>query len=211
LESRRATRAAAPALTRRQHQILDHLRRREASGSHPPSLSELCVELDVVSRGSMHKQISALIAAGLIEPMARKHRGVRLLAMSASGSRQVPLLGTIAAGRPIEALPQSELIAIPESIASAPGCYALVVRGDSMRDVGILDGDVVVVEPRQRADDGEVVVALIDGGEATLKRIEQMPGEVRLHSENPAHPVQRYRPSQVAIQGVLVAQFRRYR
>jgi len=211
MEPRRIAAAGAPALTRRQHQILDHLRRREASGQHPPSLSELCTELEVVSRGSMHKQISALISAGLIEPMARKHRGVRLLSLPQAGARNVPLLGAIAAGAPIEALAQGEVLSIPEAMAGAPGCYALVVRGDSMRDIGILDGDTVIVEPRHSARNGEVVVALIDGNHATLKRIEQLPGEVRLHAENPVHPVQRYRPDQVTIQGIVVAQFRRYR
>ena len=80
-----------------------------------------------------------------------------------------------------------------------------------MRDIGILDGDTVVIEPRHSARNGEVVVALIDGAHATLKRIEQLPNEVRLHAENPAHPVQRYRPDQVTVQGIVVAQFRRYR
>jgi len=200
-----------PSLTRRQHQILDHLRRREHDGSHPPSLSELCTELGLVSRGSLHKQIGALIEQGLVEPMARKHRGVRLLRQHVSGARTVPLAGAIAAGRPIEALAQNESIPVPDSLASIPGCYALRVQGDSMRDVGILHGDIVIVEPRAHARNGEVVVALIDGSDATLKRIEQVPDEVRLHAENPAHPVQRYRPDRVTIQGVLVAQFRRYR
>jgi len=159
----------------------------------------------------MHKQIAALITAGLIEPMARKHRGVRLLALPEEGARRVPLLGVIAAGHPIEALAQSEALSLPESLVPAPGCYALAVRGDSMRDIGILDGDTVVVEPRHSARNGEVVVALIDGAHATLKRIEQLPGEVRLHAENPAHPIQRYRPDQITIQGIVVAQFRRYR
>jgi repressor LexA len=146
--ARRIAAGGAPALTRRQHQILDHLRRREAAGQHPPSLSDLCGELGVVSRGSMHKQIAALITAGLIEPMARKHRGVRLLALPEDGARRVPLLGVIAAGRPIEALAQSEALSLPESVVPTPGCYALAVRGDSMRDIGILDGDTVVIEPR---------------------------------------------------------------
>jgi repressor LexA len=79
-----------------------------------------------------------------------------------------------------------------------------------MRDAGILDGDVVVVEQRQHARNGETVVALIDGESATLKRIEQTPGEIVLHPENPAYAPQRYRPEQVAIQGVLVAALRRY-
>jgi repressor LexA len=199
-----------PALTRRQHQILDHMRRREDRGALPPSLSELCGELGVVSRGSLHKQIAALVDAGLIEPMHGKHRGVRLQRAQPTNARTLPLAGAIAAGHPIEALPRDEQIAVPDWMYPSEHCYALRVRGDSMRDIGILDGDVVVVEPRGSARNGEVVVALIEGVDATLKRIEQVPGEVRLYAENPDFAPQRYRPDQVQIQGVLVAALRRY-
>lgn len=199
-----------PALTRRQHHILDHMRRREDRGALPPSLSELCAELGVVSRGSLHKQIAALVEAGLIEPMHGKHRGVRLMRAQPANARALPLAGAIAAGRPIEALSRDEQIAVPDWMYPSEHCYALRVRGDSMRDIGILDGDVVVVEPRNSARNGEVVVALIEGVDATLKRIEQVPGEVRLYAENPDYAPQRYRPDQVQIQGVLVAALRRY-
>jgi repressor LexA len=202
--------SGSPALTRRQHHILDHMRRREDRGALPPSLSELCGELGVVSRGSLHKQIAALVDAGLIEPMNGKHRGVRLQRAPAATGRALPLAGAIAAGRPIEALPRDERIAVPDWMYPSESCYALRVRGDSMRDIGILDGDVVIVEPRTSARNGEVVVALIEGADATLKRIEQVPGEVRLYAENPDYAPQRYRPDQVQIQGVLVAALRRY-
>jgi repressor LexA len=142
--------------------------------------------------------------------MNGKQRGVRLVEAANDGDGGIPLLGAIAAGRPIEALIRDESIALPAWLRSAAPCFALRVKGDSMRDAGILDGDVVVVEQRQHARNGETVVALIDGESATLKRIEQKPGEIVLHAENPAYAPQRYRPDQVAIQGVLVAALRRY-
>jgi repressor LexA len=201
---------ALPALTRRQLDLLDYLRQRGAENQRPPSLTEICRDLGLVSRGSLHKQIVALVQAGLVEAMHGKQRGVRLVAAANDGS-SVPLLGSIAAGRPIEALTRDESVALPGWMRGGSDCYALRVKGDSMRDVGILDGDVVVIEPREQARNGETVVALIDGAEATLKRIEQRPGMVVLHAENPAFAPQRYEPERVQIQGVVVAQLRRYR
>jgi repressor LexA len=200
-----------PALTRRQHELLDYLRRRVERGELPPSLTEICRDLGLSSRGSLHKQIVALVRANLVEPMLGKQRGVRLTPGSVGrGDGEVALLGAIAAGRPIEALTRDETVRLPEWLRSTADCYALRVRGDSMRDAGILDGDLVVVESRSTARNGEMVVALVDGESATLKRIEQKPGEVLLHAENPAYPPQRYAPERVAIQGVVVAQLRRY-
>lgn len=200
-----------PALTRRQHELLDYLRRRVERGDLPPSLTEICRDLGLSSRGSLHKQIVALVRANLVEPMLGKQRGVRLTPGSGGHpDGEVALLGAIAAGRPIEALTRDESVRLPEWLRSTADCYALRVRGDSMRDAGILDGDLVVVEARSSARNGEMVVALVDGEAATLKRIEQKPGEVLLHAENPSYPPQRYAPERVAIQGVVVAQLRRY-
>lgn len=199
-----------PPLTRRQHDLLIYLRERRARGDRAPSLGEICKDLGLASRGSLHKQVVALVEAGLVEAMNGKQRGVRLIDAANDADGAVPMLGTIAAGRPIEALIRDELVALPDWLRVPGPCYALRVKGDSMRDAGILDGDVVVVEQRQHARNGETVVALIDGESATLKRIEQTPGEIVLHAENPAYAPQRYRPEQVAIQGVLVAALRRY-
>lgn len=199
-----------PPLTRRQHDLLQYLQERVQQGRRPPSLSEICRDLGLASRGSLHKQVVALVEAGLVEAMNGKQRGVRLVEAANDDDGGIPLLGAIAAGRPIEALIRDESITLPAWLRSATPCFALRVKGDSMRDAGILDGDVVVVEQRQHARNGETVVALIDGESATLKRIEQKPGEVVLHAENPAYAPQRYRPDQVAIQGVLVAALRRY-
>ena len=197
-----------PALTRRQQDILALLRK--GRFPQPPTLDELCTALGLSSRGSLHKHIQALIDAGYVAPMDGRQRGVRLLEIEANeNGDELPLLGRIAAGRPIEALSGHETIAVPPSLHHGQGCYVLQVRGDSMIEDGILDGDWVVIEPRSHARNGEVVVALIDG-EATLKRIEQRPGEVVLHAANRTMAPLRYPPDAVTIQGVLVGQMRRY-
>lgn len=200
----------SPALTRRQIDLLAYLKQRQQRGANPPSLPEICRDLGLSSRGSLHKQVVALVEAGLVEPMAGKQRGVRLISAANDDERMVPMLGAIAAGRPIEAMFHGESLALPGWLKTAPNCFALRVRGDSMRDAGILDGDVVVVEARTAARDGETVVALIDGEEATLKRIEQRPDAVILHSANPAFEPMRFGHGQVQVQGIVVAQIRKY-
>ena len=205
------------ALTRRQQEILDRLRRREDAGAPAPTLDELCGLLGLRSRGSLHKHIQALVAAGLVEPLHGQHRGVRLLAQPApepaSGPARedrLPLVGTIAAGRPIEAIAEPEQIAVPSHLRSERPCYVLQIAGDSLCEAGILDGDYVVIEQRDHARNGEIVVALIRGEEVTLKRILQEPGRVLLYPENSAMQAMEYHPDEVLIQGVLVGQMRRY-
>lgn len=202
------------ALTRRQRDVLAALREREREGLPPPSLDTLCAALGVRSRGSLHKHVEALRAAGLVAPSEGLNRGIRLRpearpAPSASG-RALPLLGHIAAGRPIEAVSAPETLDIPGWLCAGDDDYVLRVRGDSMIDDGILDGDWVVIRHRDHARDGEVVVALIDAHEATLKRIEQRPDACILHPANGALSPMTYAPDRVTIQGVLVAQIRRY-
>jgi repressor LexA len=202
-----------PALTRRQKEIYEFLTLQLARFPHPPTLDELCDALGLKSRGSLHKQIQALIAAGLVEPMNHLRRGIRLAATEeteAAEADALPLLGAIAAGRPIEAVASPEAVRVPPHLRTQRPCYVLTVRGESMIGEGILDGDWVVIEQRSHARNGEIVVALVDGSEATLKRIEQRPGKVVLHPANPALKPMTYRPDQVQIQGVLVGQMRRY-
>ncbi|HKJ09909.1 MAG TPA: transcriptional repressor LexA [Gammaproteobacteria bacterium] len=198
-------------LTRRQREIYEYLLQCEAEGSPLPTLDALCEQLGLSSRGSLHKQIQALVAAGLVEPMAGKQRGIRLSHDRREGEDTLPWLGYIAAGRPIEAIPNPEPVSVPATLRTRRPCYMLEVRGDSMIEDGILDGDRVIVEQRDSARNGEVVVALVDGQEATLKRIEQRPGAVILHPANTALTAQHYRPEQVTIQGVLVGLMRSYR
>lgn len=196
------------ALTRGQRAVLEHLRATRDSRADPPTLDELCRALGLRSRGSLHKHIQALVAAGYVEPMSGRQRGVRL--SERGGLATLPLVGRIAAGRPIEALESPEELEVPGQLRGRGRCYVLQVRGDSMIGEGILDGDWVVVEQRDQARDGEIVVALIDGGEATLKRIEQTPGVCILHPANAALAPLRYAPERVQIQGVVVGQMRAY-
>jgi repressor LexA len=166
--------------------------------------------LGLSSRGSLHKHVQALIAAGFVEPLDGRHRGIRLVAQEPS-TDALPFLGRIAAGRPIEALPQGETIQVPPQLRTAGPCYVLQVRGDSMCEAGILDGDYVVIEHRTTARNGDIVVALIRGEEVTLKRIVQEPGRVTLVPENTALAPVAYAPADIEIQGVVVGQMRAYR
>jgi len=201
-------------ITPRQRQVLDCLRQLAADGAQAPTLDALCAMLGLRSRGSLHKHVQALIAAGLVEPLDGRRRGIRPVAPApapAPAGDALPLLGKIAAGRPIDALPQSETIEVPPRLRTAKPCYVLQVAGDSMCEAGILDGDYVVVEQCDSARNGEIVVALIRGAETTLKRIVQAPGRVTLVPENRTLAAVAYRPDEVAIQGVVVGQMRAYR
>ncbi|MFM1891079.1 MAG: hypothetical protein RLZ44_156 [Pseudomonadota bacterium] len=212
-----------PHLTRRQQEIYDYLREHLDDFPHPPTLDELCQALGLSSRGSLHKQIQALIEAGLVEPMHNLRRGIRLVdedaasvgaavgaADAASDEDELPLYGRIAAGRPIEAIANPETIRVPSQLRTNQPCYVLEVKGDSMVEEGILDGDWVVIEQRQQARNGEIVVALVDGEEATLKRFELDRGRVVLHPANSTLQPMIYRPERIQIQGILVGQMRRY-
>lgn len=204
-----------PTLTRRQQEIFEYLKTHLGDFPHPPTLDELCEALGLKSRGSLHKQIQALIEAGLVEPMNNLRRGIRLIddddiIPPVSDAASLPLYGYIAAGRPIEAISNAERIDVPSQLRTANPCYVLEVRGDSMIEDGILDGDWVVIEHREQARNGEVVVALVDGEEATLKRLEQRQNEVVLHPANSTLSAMHFSPDRVQIQGVLVGQMRKY-
>ncbi|HEY0719617.1 MAG TPA: transcriptional repressor LexA [Gammaproteobacteria bacterium] len=201
-------------LTRKQQGIYDFLRHNAERFAHPPTYDELCQQLGLSSRGSLHKHIQALVEAGLVEPLAGR-QGIRLVEWGREEVRQVeasiPHLGAIAAGRPIEALPQPDLLPVPGFLLSRHPCYALTVKGDSMVEAGIMDGDLVVIEQRDSARNGEIVVALIDDHEATLKRLRNNnDGTVTLIPENSAMKPMSYAASRVRLQGVLVSLLRKY-
>jgi len=200
----------AMRLTRRQQEILDFLRDNAGHFEHPPSLDGLCTMLGLRSRGSLHKHVQALIQAGFLEPMSGQHRGIRLIADKPL-DEGIPFLGKIAAGLPIVALPQPEHIQVPPHLRTDKPCYVLQVVGDSMCEAGILDGDLVVIEQRDHARNGEIVVALVRGEDATLKRILQEPERTVLYPENSTMEAMELDPNEVQIQGVLVGQMRSYR
>jgi repressor LexA len=203
-------------LTRKQQEIFDFLLQNQDSFRHPPTLEELCTSLGVSSRGSLHAHIKALVDAKLIEAPERKQRGIRLteyarqLVGGSESESSLPFVGTIAAGRPIEAVETISYMAIPDQLRTQKPCYVLKIKGDSMIEEGIFDGDWVIIEQRSYARNGEIVVALINKSEATLKFIEQYPHETLLIPANAKMEAMRYKPEQVEIQGVLVGQMRSY-
>lgn len=200
----------AMRLTRRQLEIYAYLQSNAARIMQPPTYDELCHALGLRSRGSLYKHIQALIEAGLVEPMAGR-QGIRLVESKANDTG-IPHLGSIAAGRPIEAIsPVTEFLPVPDFLLSNRHCYVLTVKGESMVEAGIMDGDLVVIEERDSARNGEIVVALINGEEVTLKRLKNNgDGSVTLVAENPAMPPMNYAADQVRVQGVLVSLLRRY-
>ena len=205
-------------ITRKQQDVLNYLLINQDLFNHPPTLEELCLAMGLISRGSLHKHIQGLIAAGLVEAQNRKQRGIRLTDQALNEQTQMeyikkeplPLVGAIAAGKPIEALENISYMNVPDQLKTANPCFVLQVKGDSMIDDGIYDGDWVVIEQRSTARNGEIVVALIEKTEATLKYIEQHPHETVLIPANNSMQVMRYLPEQVEIQGVLVGQMRTY-
>ena len=203
-------------LTRRQREIFNFLRDNSESFARPPSLDELCAALGMASRGSLYKHIIALIAAGLVEPFTgNKQGGVRLSAQAQDDGPTpepgLPFVGSIAAGKPIAALETINYMTVPDALKTDKPCFVLQVKGESMIEAGIFDGDWVVIEQRNYASNGEIVVALIENAEATLKYIEQSTEQVLLLPANVNMTALSYRPEQVEIQGVLVGQMRSYR
>jgi repressor LexA len=203
-------------LTRRQREIFNFLRDNYESFAYPPSLDELCAALGMASRGSLYKHIMALIKAGLVEPFTgNKQGGVRLTAQAqfddSTSEQALPFVGSIAAGKPIEAVETISYMTVPDALKTDKPCFVLQVKGDSMIEAGIFDGDWVVIEQRDYASNGEIVVALIENSEATLKYIEQNVEQVLLLPANSNMTALSYRPEQVEIQGVLVGQMRSYR
>lgn len=196
-------------LTKRQDEIYQFLLEHFEEFDYPPSLDELCLSLGMTSRGSLHKHIQALINAGLVEPMSGKQRGVRLTLADVE-TDTLPYLGKIAAGHPLEAIENPERIPVPEYLRTHGQCYVLRVSGDSMIEAGILDGDMVIIEKCDIAKSQDIVVALIDNYEATLKRYENAGAITILHPANGGMKPFVFKSDRVKIQGKLVGQMRTY-
>jgi repressor LexA len=196
--------------TDRSREVYDFLDAYIARHGRAPKLREIADHLGIRSRGVVHRYLSALRDEGLIVIEPDVSRGVRLRGRRPAPG-VLPLAGRIAAGRPIEAIAGEDEIDLSEFFVNH-NRFVLRVQGDSMIEDGILDGDMVVVEKRDTADNGEIVVALIDGVEATLKRLQKnRDGSVTLRPANARLAPLRLSAARVRIQGVVVGQFRSYR
>jgi repressor LexA len=199
-------------LTKRQREILDYLNEFIQQHGYAPSLEEVGRRFNLSSLATVHKHLTNLQEKGFIRRAWNRSRSVELLP-SRSGGRaiELPLLGYVAAGMPIEAVATSETIAVPESLVTGKrDTYVLRVRGDSMIDEQIRDGDWVVVEDRRAADNGEMVIALVGGQDATLKKFYKENGRIRLQPANPSMQPIFVEPDSVQIQGVVVGVMRKY-
>jgi repressor LexA len=200
------------ALTRRQRQVLDVVEELIEQNGYSPSLEEIGEKLGLSSVATVHKHISHLVQKGYVQRAWNQNRSIELIdAGKVRGAIQLPLSGTIAAGKPLEAVQTSETISVPiDMVKDSSKSYVLRVQGDSMIDEQIRDGDYVVVEQRDVADDGETVVALIDGSEATLKRMYRESAMIRLQPANPQMSAIVVPADKVRIQGVVVGVIRKY-
>jgi repressor LexA len=177
-------------LTKRQKEIFDFIRKYAAKTGYPPTVREIGKAVGLHSSSTVHAHLANLEKAGLLRRDPTKPRALELLLDRAKRVVRpgggLPLVGQVAAGEPILAEENiEEYLEIPDVIGGEDGDYILQIRGESMRDAGILEGDYVIVRPADDADDGDIVVALI-GDEATVKRIYREADHVRLQPENPA-------------------------
>jgi len=197
-------------LTDREREVYDFVRAYTRRHGVPPKLREIGAHLGVASRGTVHRYLRAIEEAGLIAITPDRARGVRLVG-KATARHVLPVLGRIAAGLPIEAIPDETEIDLSEFFMG-PNRFVLRVDGESMIEAGILHGDMVIVESRSSARNGEIVVALIDNQEATLKTFLRNPdGSITLRPANRSMAPMRFAAERVTIQGVVVGQMRSYR
>jgi repressor LexA len=198
-------------LTKRQKELFDYLQGYIRTHGYAPTFQEIGRHFSLSSLATVHKHLSNLESKGLIRRHWNHSRAIELLdGAGSAGSIDLPLLGTVAAGRPIEAVEADDTVAVPEALVGRGRTFALRVRGNSMVEDGILDGDLIVVEERADADDGQTVVALVNG-EATVKRLHrEKGGMVRLQPANEAMPPLLVRARDVLVRGVVVAVMRRY-
>ena len=198
-------------LTDNQRTVLSFIQRYIARHGVAPKLQEIAEGIGINSRGVAHRYVQALVDTGFLAIDKGRHRGIRLLRGNPQQRENtLPLLGKIAAGKPIEAIPGEDEINLNDFFGR--NTFAIRVQGDSMIDAGIFDDDVVVIKFRETASDGDIVVALIDEQEATLKRFKrtQHGRFIQLIPENKDMEPMEYEASRVRIQGVLVGQLRKY-
>ena len=215
-------------LTRKQHELICFIDDRLTQTGVSPSFEEMKDALDLKSKSGVHRLISALEERGFLRRLPNRARALEVLKMPeraeakkpakaaparpepANDTIEIPLHGRIAAGVPIEAFEGSTTLSVPAALLGSGEHYALEVSGDSMVEAGILDGDFALIRRQEVARDGEIVVALIENSEATLKYFRREGAMIRLDPANRAYDPQRYAPAQVRVQGKLSGLLRRY-
>jgi len=207
------------ALTRRQKQVYDFISNFVDKNGYSPSFEEIAEGMGLSSLATVHKHISNLEDKQLLRRDYNRSRSIDLLkprgrmkqslAIAAESSMSLPLLGRIAAGRPLEAVENPESISLADFTRSKE-VYVLQVKGESMQDEAILDGDYVLVEKADSARDGDIVVALVDGSDATLKRLYVEGGKVRLQPSNATMEPIIVPAGSVKVQGKVIGVLRKY-
>jgi len=226
-------------LTFKQNQLLSFLIKKIEENGVSPSYEEICKELSLKSKSGIHRIVKSLEERGYIERLENRARAIapkkningqpyfsNVISINKKindlklkekakinniETNRIPLLGKIAAGTPIEAISNNDkFIDVPSSDPSFKECYALYVEGDSMIDEGILDGDIVIIEKKQDVKNGDIVVALIDKEEATLKKFRKRGDTIALEPANKSYKTQIYGPDRIIVQGKLKTLLRNY-
>lgn len=204
-------------LTERQEQVLDYIKAMVEARGYPPSVREIGDAVGLSSPSSVHAQLNSLVEAGLIRKDPSKPRAIMIMderraaaAPANTKTRDVPILGRIAAGTPILAAEHiDDVMRLPTELVGEGPVFLLEVKGDSMIDAGIHAGDLVAIHKQPDAGDGEIVAALVNGEEATVKRLQRKDGKVILHSENPAYEPMIFTEG-IELIGKVVSVLRRY-
>jgi len=201
------------AVTARQREIYDFICRFIEEHRYAPSIAEACSQFGLKSTGTIHQTLLVLEREGLIRRTPNVSRGIEIVKKPApEPADEIPLLGVVAAGRPIEAILNQETLYVPRDMVGRNKTFALRVRGDSMIEEHITDGDYIIVQSQATAENGQTVVALVDGSDATVKQFYREKDHVRLQPANTRYqPIVIKPASRVSIQGVVVGVVRKYK
>ncbi len=197
-------------LTKRQKQVLGFLQEYLDKNGYSPTLEEIARHFKIASLNAVYKHLRALEERGFIRRMTNQARSIQVLDSTSRPRWTLPLLGTVAAGQPLEAVADVEEVSVPDSFLTRRKSFVLKVSGDSMIDEHIQDGDLVVVEERATAQNGETVVALVDGENVTLKKYFREGSSIRLQPANPDVSPIVVPEHRVRIQGVVIGVMRKY-
>jgi repressor LexA len=201
-------------ITAKQKRIFEFIKRYIESNHEAPTIAEIGRQFQMRSSASVHAVITALEREGLIKRIPNVSRGIEIVQQKEGGGdedNEIPLLGTVAAGQPIEAILSHDTISVPRDLQGHGRTFALRVRGESMIDENIQDGDIIIVASQKTAENGQVVVALIDGNYATVKKFYRESEFIRLEPANPQFkPIFIKTPERLQIQGVVRGLIRKY-